>query len=168
MYYNPICKLGYENSLQCDSFQLGQAVKFFARKSIVPLLATFSPDASPPFSGSTSDLLDVMKEMPNYQIDANHRHCGVRGDLIPILALLRLVLQQGLGICSLCWRNNRAYHSWQTNPAGGTWRFGDYPSRVPNFTPARSIEDHSPGSHDCYRKLFTAQDWEWKGGANDG
>ena len=120
------CKLGYDSSGQCDSFQLGEMVRFFTRVGTLAfhgaLLDTKS-DVSAPFSGDVNFLLDTLRQVPEYQIDRNHAHCGIRTRLIPLLDLLHECLQH-VGVCPACWSSNRVQHAWLDAKRPLKWKRG--------------------------------------------
>lgn len=117
------CKLGYDSSPQCDSFQLGEMVRFFTRKGTLRLqgLLTCQEEAQP-WPGSICYILAALRQCPSYQIDQNHTHCGLRTRLLPILDQLEKLCSQA-GVCHRCWKSDRKEHSWSENPSGGEWRF---------------------------------------------
>ena len=115
----PQCKLGYGSSPQCDSFQLGEIIRFLTRKGTITMESTISPtlDEPEPFNGSIYDILSQLRTCPSYQLES-HAHCGLRSRLLPIL--------DGLGIrrvamCLECWSRGRAQESWLENPTQGNW-----------------------------------------------
>ncbi|KAH8599596.1 hypothetical protein B0O99DRAFT_724209, partial [Bisporella sp. PMI_857] len=86
------CRFGYDSSPACDSFQLGEMVKFLTRKallSLVPFQAV-SPDDLDHFEprtydGSIDELIGTLRAWPEHQVDQNHKHCGPRVTIMPIL-----------------------------------------------------------------------------------
>lgn len=149
------CKLGYDSSPQCDSFQLGEMVRFFNRKGTLRLqgLLTYDEERQPR-PGKISDVLAALRQCPSYQIDQNHTHCGLRTRLLPILDQLELLYIQA-GVCLRCWKSDRKAHSWSENPIGGKWRF-----RITNYDSGR------PGStcrrdHATAKEIFTAEERQW-------
>lgn len=119
------CKLNYDSSPQCDSFQLGEMIRFFTRKGTLSLQNTFvgSYEGTSSFNGDIGELLKTLKECPSYQIDRNHAHCGLRSRIIPRLAHMRLWTE--VGICLSCWKKTRADYSWLESPYREEWRFGE-------------------------------------------
>ena len=113
------CRKGYNNSRECDSFHLGEMTKFFSRKGTLQLLGRFTEREPEAYSGDIRDLIARLKQCPDYQIDQNHRHCGVRTRIKPLLA--KLCVNEQIGICLQCWRRNKAEDSWLYNPLGGKW-----------------------------------------------
>lgn len=149
------CWLGYDNSLQCDSFQLGEMIRFFSRASMISIRGMISgdPDEEPPpgFEGDVLNLLDRLKNVSEYQIDRNHSHCGIRTRLIPIVDLLTICLAH-VGICGECWSNRRFEHSWMDAKRPLLWKRAD--TRVP-------VPHSHEGWHACVRNIFTASTRDW-------
>lgn len=109
------CRLGYDNSPQCDSFQLGEMLKFFSRIGAVQLRGAIldSDDAAvvDDFRGDLHALIDMLRQVPEYQIDSAHSHCGIRTRLVPILDTINECLLH-VGICLECWTVARDEHCW--------------------------------------------------------
>ncbi|KAL9607318.1 MAG: hypothetical protein Q9167_007760 [Letrouitia subvulpina] len=115
----PQCRMGYESSPQCDSFQLGEMVRFFTRKKTVNLQSTFidSNDSQQTYKGNISDLVTELRECSSYQVDKHHTHCGLRARLLPQLDRVQNLMQAG--ICRHCWDIGR--DNWSDHPTGGKW-----------------------------------------------
>ncbi|MCJ1265118.1 hypothetical protein MMC22_004993 [Lobaria immixta] len=148
----PQCRLGYDSSWQCDSFQLGEMIRFFTRKGTLSMQNTFGKfqDASQ-YTGNVEDLLSILRQCPTYQIDKNHFHCGPRSGLEAALTSVVPSLSR-TGICLHCWRHNRSEDSWAKNPTGGKWYLG-----MPRL---KSV------SKDCYdhrsiKAMCTADERDW-------
>lgn len=119
------CKLGYDSSPQCDSFQLGEMTRFFSRigslrpQSIIyPSGTSLNPE---PHQGNISDLITAMRQCPSYQIDRNHAHCGIRTRLIPALDPIQGLIATEAGICRSCWRDDRGVYRWGENEEVRVW-----------------------------------------------
>ncbi|KAJ6110988.1 hypothetical protein N7486_003223 [Penicillium sp. IBT 16267x] len=104
------CRAGLANGSECDIFQVGQLVRFFAMRSKTVFLGSNLID--PEFTidlgsqgedgqGNQSDLFDfsdiiailtTLKEFPDYQVDANHGSCGIKRRIIPIIPCIENVL----------------------------------------------------------------------------
>ena len=124
MSRQPQCRLGYSSSPQCDSYQLGEMIRFFSRKGTVRIESAFdpAPEEPEPYRGSLDDIVAKLKQCPTYQIDNNHTHCGLRTRLMPILDGARSprpLFQTG--ICLECWKEDKTKESWFENPTKGTW-----------------------------------------------
>jgi hypothetical protein len=112
------CKLGYDTSRECDSYQLGEMVRFFTKMSTLRLQGTIYDNTEPTYYvGDVDRLLESLRQCSSYQIDANHAHCGLRSRIIPLLDLIQnqLSLDTGsldIGICAECWKHNRPSYAW--------------------------------------------------------
>ncbi|CAK3857549.1 Hypothetical predicted protein [Lecanosticta acicola] len=117
------CRLGYDNSAQCDSFQLGEMIRFLTRIGTLQMNGTIrdTTELLEPYAGDVYTLVDMLRQAPEYQIDRNHTHCGIRTRLIPMLELILEGVSQ-LGVCSQCWSQNRAEHSWRKSKRPLTWK----------------------------------------------
>ena len=118
------CKLGYESSSSCDSYQLGEMIRFLSRKGLLGIESSFAAsltEESEPYSGKIEEIIAKFRECSSYQIDENHRHCGLRTRLMPLLETIRP--RDQVGICLDCWKGNRSEESWSENPQGGKWDF---------------------------------------------
>ncbi|OJD12157.1 hypothetical protein AJ78_07202 [Emergomyces pasteurianus Ep9510] len=110
------CRRMYENSRACDSFHLGEIIRFFTTRTKTlhlestlssqthysdsdsednneehinpqpPLNTNFAHPSSPPTN--IPNLLASLRQCPEYQIDANHIGCGLRRRLLPALDCL--------------------------------------------------------------------------------
>ncbi|OBT57193.1 hypothetical protein VE04_02390, partial [Pseudogymnoascus sp. 24MN13] len=101
----------YDSSAACDSFQLGEMVKFFVNKGIFaftsPLLVN-EEDYPEPYDGDIENLITALRQCPSYQYDKNHAHCGLRTRLIPALDFIQAMLASGVGIDRGNWKAERA------------------------------------------------------------
>lgn len=146
------CRLGYENSVQCDSFQLGEMIRFFTRIGTLDLQGTLLPTNDPtvPYTGDINALLESMRQIPEYQIDRFHTHCGIRTGLLPILSVLEAYLQR-IGICAECWQEGRREYSWLEQKPAFIWKRQDLQSK---------FQGHG-NRHSAVRELFTAAERHW-------
>ncbi|KJR85366.1 uncharacterized protein SPSK_08798 [Sporothrix schenckii 1099-18] len=98
------CKMGYESSAACDSFQLGEIVKFLFHKDLL-FLQDFSstvmskgrtqqPCLSPADYAAVDvhHILSTLKQCPAYQLDKHHVNCGLRTRILPILEYIQTML----------------------------------------------------------------------------
>ncbi|PSS00598.1 hypothetical protein BD289DRAFT_423977 [Coniella lustricola] len=116
------CKLGYDSSSACDSFQLGEMVRFLIAKRLL-VFRTFSPPRCSPLPENdnqggivvddgnvdndndeddeferrfaavdVNSILVALKQCPNYQIDRHHTNCGLRTRIMPILDYIGVML----------------------------------------------------------------------------
>lgn len=120
----PQCRLGYDSSPQCDSYQLGEMIRFFSRKGIIRIESAFdyTPEDIQPLNGNLEDIIAKLKECPSYQIDNHHTHCGLRTQLLRVLeGPWSPRPRSQVGICLECWKDNKGRESWLENPIRGTW-----------------------------------------------
>jgi hypothetical protein len=151
------CRLGYDTSPECDSFQFGEMVRFFLRAGTLRLeniIAVASPSetSTTSYEGDISLLLDRLKQIPEYQVDRNHSHCGIRTRLVPFIDLVSSALQQA-GICGDCWAEDRHSHAWLGAKRPLTWR------RAGDGVNLRAQECRK--RHASVREFFLAGEKEW-------
>ncbi|KAK3072984.1 hypothetical protein LTR53_005845 [Teratosphaeriaceae sp. CCFEE 6253] len=146
------CKLGYDSSSQCDSFQLGEMVRFFTRAGTLRLQGGLfdGTDSPEPFAGDLNLALETLRQVPEYQIDKHHSHCGIRTRLIPLLDLVAECLLH-IGICSECWTSARQEHAWTEAKRPLSWKRQSFAFRV---------QGHGNG-HTDLRAMFMAADRDW-------
>ncbi|KAM4059871.1 protein related to hydroxyproline-rich glycoprotein [Hirsutella rhossiliensis] len=161
------CKLGYDSSAACDSFQLGQMLKFLTSKELL-YLVDFSPgslDSVPDTSRlDLEELVTTLKQFPNYQVDRHHINCGPQIRIKPIMDYLRTMLSANvISISHADWTRRRADVSWaerkDSNGAGDSGH---------TFAFTRAIANdqrlHHEGTFHADRiakSLFTADSWDW-------
>ncbi|RKF65445.1 putative hydroxyproline-rich glyco protein [Golovinomyces cichoracearum] len=181
------CKLGYDSSSSCDSFQLGEMIKFLSRKELL-FLISFQPTLSEDldsckwpdaYIGDINALIGSLRQCPSYQLDQNHKHCGLRTRLLPALDFIQNCIDIGLGITIIPRKVSDKFQSQYSS-----WRPS---SSVPKIAPAwnNSISgksvDHTisekiefgfqfaqaksnmawPLGQKEARGLFTAETWNW-------
>jgi hypothetical protein len=109
----PECRLGYDNSVECDSFRLDEMVKFFARLSSLALTSTMAgSEPLNPYPGNLEHAIEHLRRCPSYQIDSFHNRCGLRERLLPALNLIKKPLKQ-VAICGACWNWYRTKVAWR-------------------------------------------------------
>jgi hypothetical protein len=158
------CKLGYDTSLACDSFQLGEMVRFFHKIDTVRLQGKIYDNTEPTYYlGDIDRLLISLRQCSNYQIDNNHAHCGLRSRLLPLLDLVQnqLGLDTGsldIGICSECWNHRRAEYAWRLAKRPVLWTHPR--SLAGNRTLANGFQrkGHQRTPSGCLRKHITVRD----------
>ncbi|MCJ1475432.1 hypothetical protein MMC13_004094 [Lambiella insularis] len=151
------CRLGYDSSPQCDSFQLGEMTRFFTRKGTLALQSRIvERDYSPSCSSSIEQLLISLRECPAYQIDLNHKHCGLRSKLIPALETIQGLYQRAdeIGVCLSCWNKDKPSASWYENPAGGSWHHLQARAPLKRSAPCGA-------SHTAAMAMCTAESRDW-------
>ena len=148
------CKLGYDSSEQCDSFQLGEMIRYFTRKGTLSLQSVMTDSADQrPYTGNTEQLLTTLQQCPTYQIDRNHTHCGLRTKLLPLLDHVRPLSQ--IGVCLHCWKHARRDDSWLEHQERGVWHFTNQPQLE---TSRNFCRDHR-----LFRAMYTAGERDWMG-----
>ncbi|KAF2247115.1 hypothetical protein BU26DRAFT_566113 [Trematosphaeria pertusa] len=166
------CKLGYDTSVQCDSFQLGEMVRFFTKLSTLRLQGTIYDNTEPTYySGDIDRLLESLRQCSSYQIDRNHSHCGLRVRLIPLLDLIQnqLSLDTGsldIGICAECWNYHRSLYAWSSAKRPVLWA---HPKSLTGMRTLASpyIRGHQRNSSSCLnrhilvRDMFMAVERDW-------
>ena len=147
------CRLGYDTSPACNSFQLGEMVRFFARKGTLSLQNSIFPTEQPvAWEGDIENLISTLREIPSYQIDSNHMHCGARNRLLTALATVPSFPQ--MGVCWSCWQTNRHQESWLESPSGGKWA-------INQWKPIQAIEPQGCASHRKTKAMYTAEKRDW-------
>lgn len=146
------CKLGYDSSPQCDSFQLGEMMRFFTRVGTLQFQGTIIETNEPPapFAGDIKNLLDTLRQVPEYQIDRFHTHCGIRTRLVPILQILEFCITQA-GVCAQCWSGARPETAWLGAKPPLLWRRSGHHMR----------DGGHKERHAGTREMFTASEHDW-------
>ncbi len=160
------CKLGYDSSPSCDSYQLGEIIKFLAARDLLFL----SDFASEPFSTpppqphyATVDIghiLASLKQCPNYQIDKNHTNCGLRTRILPILEYIQAMLSAGaVAVAREGWRRDREAVAWSTGVEGEKKKVFEWTRGL--ATDQRLRYEGALAADRMARALFTAGAWDW-------
>ncbi|KAK7188463.1 hypothetical protein DPSP01_004621 [Paraphaeosphaeria sporulosa] len=162
------CKLGYDTSVQCDSFQLGEMIRFFIRLGTVRLQGTIYDNTEPTYhTGDIERLLESLRQCSSYQVDRNHAHCGLRTRLLPLVDLLQNQLcldttSLDVGLCLECWNNHRDNYAWSVAKRPVLW--AQHPSVTGNRMLSKGHR-RTPSSclhrHIVVRDLFMATDRNW-------
>ncbi|OBU01264.1 hypothetical protein VE01_00165 [Pseudogymnoascus verrucosus] len=153
------CKMFYDSSAACDSFQLGEMVKFFVNKGIFaftsPLLVN-EEDYPEPYDGDIENLITALRQCPSYQYDKNHAHCGLRTRLIPALDFIQAMLASGVGIDRGNWKAERPSTSWESVE-------GVEPFRLTKSvaTDSRLKLEGFLTSSALSKRFFGAGSWDW-------
>ncbi|KAL7624077.1 hypothetical protein AAE478_005634 [Parahypoxylon ruwenzoriense] len=163
------CKLGYDSSAACDSYQLGEMFKFLANRNL-----TFLVDFSPGSLDSIADtsllqvdaVLSALRQCPSYQIDKNHTNCGLRTRILPILDFIQSMLSAPIiPISRNAWKNDRQAVAWlpPAGAGGGKTPTGDRPFRFTRSLAGdqRLRFENVMGADKFVRELFTASSWDW-------
>ncbi|KAE9576007.1 hypothetical protein CGCF415_v012675 [Colletotrichum fructicola] len=161
------CKLGYDSSSACDSFQLGQILKFFTGKELMGIV-DFGPSSLDNIPDASvidiEEILATLKQVPSYQIDKHHTNCGIRTRLEPILEYIRSMLSSTvLSISQVEWKDSRMSASWiPDDESSGR----DREEERFEFTRGLASDQRLRYEGNMYadkiaRKLFTADKWDW-------
>ena len=173
------CKLGYDTSLQCDSFQLGEMIRFFTKIDTLRMQGKIYDNTEPTYyQGDTERLLSTLRQTSSYQVDSNHAHCGLRVRIMPLLDLLQdhLSLSTGnsdIGICGDCWAGHRSEYAWSLAKRPVLWTVPRHlsTSRAPTNGAAKR-QQNMPGGclgrHLAVRDLFMAVERNWTDGQVNG
>ena len=108
------------------------------------------------YSGDIDVLIQILRQCPSYQIDSNHRHCGMRSRIIPPLDYIQSMLTSSIGIDRRGWKTDRSSTSWEHKDNEDVFRFT---KRVSN-DPRIKVDGLLVGSRHA-QALFTASDWDW-------
>lgn len=149
----------YDSSAACDSFQLGEMVKFFAAKNLLVLTSPLSvaeEDYPEPYTGDIENLITTLRQCPSWQYDMNHAHCGLRARLVPVLDFVQAMLAFGIGIDRGNWKADRARVSWECVREPQPFRLtravtGDPRLKMEGFLTSSSLS----------KDLFAAGAWDW-------
>ncbi|KAI1438963.1 hypothetical protein GGR50DRAFT_214248 [Xylaria sp. CBS 124048] len=164
------CQLGYDSSVSCDSYQLGEMFKFLTNKGLL-FLVDFSPSsldavsAADPALLSVDAILTALRQCPAYQIDKNHTNCGLRTRLLPILDFIQALLSaNSVPISRAAWKSNRVACAWM--PAETKASGGDDDGKPFRFTRSLAGDqrlrfEDALGADKFARDVFTATSWDW-------
>lgn len=164
------CKLGYDTSAACDSFQLGQMLKFFLAKNLL-FLVDFGPtslDSVPDTAMvEVEELLSTLQQCPNYQIDKNHTNCGLRVRLEPIIGYMRTMLSANIiALPHADWERRRIEVSWVTARENSDVDDDKSPGKAFEFTRAIANDQRLRYEGALYvdkmaKAMFMAGAWDW-------
>lgn len=144
------CKLGYDSSAACDSFQLGEMVKFFSAKNLLFLVnfSSSSHESIKDFAAvDVSSILAALRQSPHYQIDKNHTNCGLRSKITPILEYVQVMLSSNVvGVSLQAWKKEPQAATWIGASGGAADTDRGKPGRKKEFTVGATSEDaRNPG-----------------------
>jgi len=161
------CKLGYGSSSACDSFQLGEMIKFLSTKGLL-YFVDFSPaslDRVPDCPvGDINNILAALKQCPSYQIDKNHTNCGLRTRLLPIVEYIQTMLSSNIiAVTTSSWRKNRTAATWAPDDEK---RHRDQDEQSFRFTRSlagdqRLRYEGALAADRMAKQMFTATTWDW-------
>ncbi|KAI1826940.1 hypothetical protein F4861DRAFT_23616 [Xylaria intraflava] len=160
------CQLGYDSSVSCDSYQLGEMFKFLTNKGLL-FLVDFSPGSLDAVADSAllpvDALLATLRQCPAYQIDKNHTNCGLRTRMLPILDFVQgLLSANSVPVSRAAWKGGRAAHAWMPVDAAADGE----DARPFRFTRSLAGDqrlrfENAMGAEKFARDVFTATSWDW-------
>ncbi|KAL8354338.1 hypothetical protein RB601_003955 [Gaeumannomyces tritici] len=160
-----MCKLGYDSSSACDSFQLGQMIKFLSSKKLLFLVDFSSTSFERVAEFGTTDInhiISLLSQVPSYQVDRHHTNCGLRTKILPILEYIKAMISSNvLSIPRREWKNARATQSWMQS--GDDEKQERQPFRFGRSAASddRLRYEGAMATDRMARQLFTAKSWDW-------
>jgi hypothetical protein len=174
------CALGYDSSGACDSFQLGETIKFLSKKGLLFLIPFQTASPEDPdyiwpeaYTGDIDNLIGLLRQFPPYQLDTNHHHCGLRVRILPALDYIKDCFDV-IGINPMRWKTDRAMQTWIATKSPkenerrpfvvGGEAIGQEVKSF-DFTKAKSMLQFGSSSLDTdksAKQLFTAGSWIWQ------
>jgi len=167
------CKLGYDSSASCDSYQLGEMVKFLVARDLLFLgdFASSSSQGSLVHDYATVDVVSILaalKQVPSYQIDKNHTNCGLRTRILPILEYIQAMLSAGVvSVARERWRKGREEVAWcdlegdEADGDGGEKKTKVFAWTRGMATDQRLRYEGALAADRMAKALFTADEWDW-------
>ncbi|KAI2632112.1 hypothetical protein GGR54DRAFT_18493 [Hypoxylon sp. NC1633] len=161
------CKLGYDSSAACDSYQLGEIFKFLTNKNLM-FLVDFSPGSLDSIADTSllqiESTLSTLRQCPSYQIDKNHTNCGLRTRMLPILDFIQgLLSANSIPITRMAWKNDRQAVAWLAPDVESPT-----PAEARPFLFTRSLAgdqrlrfENAMGADKFAKDVFTASSWDW-------
>lgn len=144
-------------------------LKFFTSKDLLALV-DFGPSSLEALPDSSTldleDLLNTLRQCPNYQVDKNHTNCGLRTRLEPIVEYVQAMLSSAVvAVTHAEWKKNRAACSWLE---AAEKRSPDTPDDKVTFRFTRGLATDQRFRYEgamyadkMARSLFTADAWDW-------
>lgn len=145
-------------------------IKFLVSKNLLYLVDYSAssinavPDAS---SVNIEELLNTLRQCPNYQVDKNHTNCGPRVRIGPVLDYMQSMLSASVvALLHVDWKNRRETVSWAPEPGGSDTTSGDEQNKTFLFT--RSVANDQRLRYEgalhvdkMAKRLFTSDAWNW-------
>lgn len=169
------CVRGYDSSMSCDSYQLGEMFKFLTNKNLL-FVVDFSPRSLDNIAEtsllSIETVLATLRMCPGYQIDQHHTNCGLRTRMMPILDFIQALLSaSAIPLTRMTWKTNKEAVAWfaprpEENGPGAGYGDGEVAASTFRFTRAvagdqRLRFEHAMGVEKLAREVFTASNWDW-------
>jgi len=159
------CQKGYENSTACDSYQLGEMIRFFTGRGLLFLVDFSSNSLDAIKDSATTDInhiITVLKQCPSYQIDKNHTNCGLRTRLMPILEYIEARLSSNaIAISRSGWATDREAASWAPKGEAKAENKKTFAFTRSAYSDQRLRYGGMIGTESIARDLFTANEWDW-------
>lgn len=162
------CKLGYDSSAACDSYQLGETIKFLTTKNLF-FLVDFSPSSLNLIADTSllqiDTILATLRQCKGWQIDKYHTNCGLRTRMIPILDFITALLSTNfIPLSRPSWRIDREKTAWL--PSEENMEDMNSTDRPFQFTRGMQSDqrlrfEHAMGADKFARDVFTATSWNW-------
>ncbi|KAK3944530.1 hypothetical protein QBC46DRAFT_374571 [Diplogelasinospora grovesii] len=166
------CKLGYDSSSSCDSYQLGEMIKFLSNRKLL-ILVDFGTNSLDNLNTlgqfatvEIQHLVSLLKNCPSYQIDKNHTNCGLRTRILPVLEYMQAMMSSNaVAISRASWKKDRESTSWFPN-AEGSLNGRVRQKEIFRFTRAMAGDqrfryENMMATDRLARELFTAEEWNW-------
>ncbi|KAI1456199.1 hypothetical protein F4805DRAFT_468256 [Annulohypoxylon moriforme] len=161
------CKLGYDSSAACDSYQLGEIIKFLTNKNLM-FLVDFSPGSLDSIADTSllqiETVISTLRQCPSYQIDKNHTNCGLRTRILSILDFIHgLLSANSIPINRNLWKTNRQSVAWLPPEGEGKTSTEEKPFRFTRSLAGdqRFRFENALGAEKFARDVFTASSWDW-------
>ncbi|KAI0025246.1 hypothetical protein F4780DRAFT_722775 [Xylariomycetidae sp. FL0641] len=171
------CTRGYDSSASCDSYQLGEMVRFLVAKRLL-FLADFGPSSLAALGDAAvlpvDGILATLRQVPAYQIDAHHTNCGLRTRILPLLDFIAALLSaNSLPLSRASWKADGAAASWARfaeakDDANGGGKGAGKPFRFTRSLAGdqRLRFENAMGADKFARDVFTASSWDWTADEN--
>ena len=174
------CKLGYDTSAACDSYQLGETIRFLTHKNLLHL-TDFGPESVYEVPDHCKlhleDVVATLRQFPSYQIDNHHKNCGLRIRILPILEYVQTMLaSSAVAITSTAWKKREEtawvyFNNGDGDEVTRTVECDEKKKKCFRFTRAVSGDQRlryegALAAEKMARELFTAGEWDWT--AEDG
>ncbi|KAJ6031867.1 hypothetical protein N7540_002599 [Penicillium herquei] len=175
------CRGGMGNASQCDTFQLGQMIRFFTMRSKTVFLGSniIDPDFNldplgndygidskqqGPDSESITSIISTLRQYPDYQVDSYHGSCGVRRRLLPVIPCIEKYIldpQALLGVDYRIWSSpvSRCDAEWISGGRNHTVDIRQGRIGVISMS-GKSLQFSS--SSQIAQSLFTAKSRNWE------
>ena len=154
-----INSLHTQHNVFCNTFYF--TFKLNLEHNTLALNGTIFATSDPPepYAGDILDLLDSFRTAPEYQVDKNHSHCGLRTRIMPLLDLLTLAIGEA-GVCWWCWQECRYEYAWSKVKRPLVWKKDSAGAGMVSRYRDRQAQSHL-FKHLDTRDLFMANERVW-------